>query len=378
MLDLTLSRRQFIKLGSAVVLGSFYRPILSSAAGEPPMFESRAIMDEGLNWVTKKSAETVCERIKRAGFNVFIPCVWHGRGTIWPSKLAPWDNANQRIPGFDPLENLIKTASRFELEVHPWFTVALRQREFLEQFYDSGTPHNSFDVHRETFREFISSLILEVVSGYPIQGINLDFVRAVGICTSSQCIEDYKAKTQRDLLTDVKARGRPGADLKELIAWQEAAMGGIIRQISRQARVANKKAVISVDAGPGNPIVEIEGQNSMKWADEGLIDVIYAMNYSPNPDFTRIKSLQSQMKRPEAMVVLCGNYDQEGSKKKVVPRNSQKVVELLTQSRLISQGNGVCLYLYSMLNDEQIDLLSRTVFKAPAKPRWRRAVEVSS
>lgn len=378
MFDSRLSRRQFIKFGSAIALGSLYRPLLSLAAVEPNMLESRAILDEGLNWVTKRSAEMVCERISRAGFNVFIPCVWHGRGTVWPSKLAPWDTANQRVPGFDPLENLIKTANRFEIEVHPWFTVALRQREFFEQFYDSGTPHNAFDVHRETFREFISSLIIEVVSRYPIQGINLDFVRAVGICTSPQCIEEYKAKTQRDLLTDVKARGRPGVDLKELISWQEAAVGGIIRRISRQARMVNKKIVISVDAGPGNPIVELEGQNSMKWADEGSIDVIYAMNYSLNPDFSRIKNLQSQMKRPEAMVVLCGNYDQEGSKKTVVPRNAQKVVELLTQSHSISQGNGVCLYLYSMLDDEQIDLLSRTVFKVPAKPRWRRAAEVSS
>lgn len=371
-MQIVISRRHFLKLAAATV-GSLYAswPALSSTT---PMLESRAILDEGVHWFTKDSAEVLLDRIKRAGFNVFMPCVWHGRGTRWPSKLAPWDLTTKNIPGFDPLENLILRAQQYEIEIHPWFTVMLRQREFFSQFYDNRTPSHSFDVHREEFRQFISSLIGDVVSRYPIQGINLDFIRAGGVCASPSCVKKYKSRTGRDLLADSRLRKVPGANLKDLIAWQEEAVRDIVLRVSQQARKVNKDIVISVDAAPGNPIVELEGQNSMKWADEGLIDVIYSMDYQLNPDYEKLRNLQSKMKRPEALVMLCGNYDKIGPQKKAVPREARKVTENLAQARSIgSGGNGVGLYLYSMLDDEQINLLSKTVFRSPGKPRWLRA-----
>jgi hypothetical protein len=371
------SRRQFLGWSAMLAIASLLKP-LCSFSEEVSGFESRAILDEGLNWVTKTSAENLCRRIKRAGFNVFIPCVWHGRGTVWPSRLSPWDSHNRQIAGFDPLENLIQSARRYEVEVHPWFTVMLRQRDFLSAFYDDGTPSNAFDVHREAFRDFIVSLILEVATGYPVHGINLDFVRAGGVCQSLHCIEDYKRQTGRDLLTDSRNRMVPGADMTELIRWQEKAVGDIVRRLASQIRRFNREIVISVDAAPGNPIVEMEGQNSIRWADEGWIDVIYDMSYQYRPDFEGIRSLQSKMKRPEAMVVLCGNFDRVGPRKEVVPRDARRVAELLNESRAIGVGNGLGLYLYSMLSDEQIDLLSKTVFQSLSKPRWMRAKSTDS
>jgi len=123
-----VTRRQILRYVSAlaaVSVGTQFAGCASTVARAdgPVEQESRAILDEGLNWVTKDSAERVCARIARAGFNVFIPCVWHGRGTIWPSKLAPWDSHNVRAQGFDPLANLLQTAERYHIEVHPWFTV---------------------------------------------------------------------------------------------------------------------------------------------------------------------------------------------------------------------------------------------------------------
>ena len=368
----TLSRRQFVGGAAALAAAALLTP-RSMLAREAPAFESRAILDEGLNWVTKRSAETVCMRIKRAGFNVFIPCVWHGRGAVWPSRLAPWDSHNKRLPGFDPLENLIRTAEAYEIEVHPWFTVALRQREFLGKFYDDGTPSDAFDVHRDAFREWISSLIAEVVAAYPVHGINLDFVRAGGVCRSPQCIDDYRRRTGRDLLADSRRRRIPGADLTQLVRWQQEAVGDIVGRVSHRVREINRKIVISVDAAPGNPLVAMEGQDSIRWADNGWIDVIYNMHYEVQPDFESIRTLRSSMSRPEVMVVLSGNFDRVGPQKAVVPRDAARVAELLKESRSIGTGNGVGLYLYSMLSDEQIDLLQRTVFHLSAKPQWARA-----
>jgi uncharacterized lipoprotein YddW (UPF0748 family) len=374
-----VTRRQFLRYASALAAASAGVHLMGgmsnvAQADEQPMEqESRAILDEGLNWVTKDSAERVCSRIAQAGFNVFIPCVWHGRGTIWPSKLAPWDSNNVRAQGFDPLGNLLQTAERYHIEVHPWFTVSLRQREFFQEFYDNGTPAERFDVHREPFREFMNSLIFEVAATYPVHGINLDFVSAGGICDSPRCVEDYWRQTGRNLLMDSQIRRVPGFDVKELISWQAAAVTDLVRRVSVSCRRAKPNIMISVSGEPAHRILQIEGFDVVKWADEGLIDVIYNTQYVPNPDFAAIKDIQSKLKRPQAMVLICGNYEEATTNNPVRTRDAGLVVELLRQAQAIDKGNGVGLYLYSMLSDEQIAALRTDVFARPAKPHWMRA-----
>ncbi|MCS6293009.1 MAG: family 10 glycosylhydrolase [Nitrospira sp.] len=367
-----ISRRSFFKIASVLTASRFFTPA-PSYSQTPVQEESRAIFDEGLNWTSKAAAEIVCDRIRRAGFNVFVPCVWHGRGTAWPSSLAPWDHKLAYIPGFDPLDNLIQTAKGYDIEVHPWFTIARRDRDFLPQYYDKGTPSESFDVHRESFREFISKLVLEVIQRYPVAGVNLDYIRTGGLCSGSFCADDYHRHTGRNLLRDTAQQLLPGGHVAELLAWQEQTVTDIVRRIATGARKTNKSIVISVDAVPGHKLDESEGRNSVMWADTGLIDVIYMMHYEPAPDWHRLKALQAKMKRPEAMVVLCGNYERVGSLNPVtVPRESSLVSTLIEQGRNFQKGNGIGLYLYSMLSDEQITHLRNTVFTIAAKPRWLR------
>lgn len=363
-----LSRRQVLQALSAASASLFLRP-LSGPAGASTMAESRAIFDEGLNWASKSSAEIVCERIASAGFNVFMPCVWHGRGTIWPSDLAPWDSAASKIPGFDPLAHLLHVASRYNIEVHPWFTVVRRDREFFPSFYDESSVPETFDVHRPAFRDFIVSLISEVVQRYPIHGINLDYIRAGGICTSPYCVGLYKKETGRNLRQDVL-----GQYPNEFLAWQERAVTDIVKRVSVAAKEVNAQIVMSVDAVPGNFVDFSQGRNSIKWVDDGLVDVVYMMHYEANPDWTALRGLRRSMKRPEALVVLCGNYEdiQTSSGRSVVPRDAGKVAELLSEARQYQQGNGLGLYLYSRLSDQQIAELKAQTFRERAMPSWKR------
>lgn len=370
-----ITRRQLVSVLSFAAVAPLFPRVVSGTTAES-VGESRAIFDEGLNWASKDSAEVVCERIARAGFNVFMPCVWHGRGTIWPSYLAPWDSHAAQIPGFDPLGYLIEVARRFDVEIHPWFTVVRRDRDFFQEFYDSGTPSESFDVHRQGFRDLIVSLILEVVRRYPVHGVNLDYIRAGGVCLSASCAADYHAKTGRNLLVDRAKLLLPGGDAHELAAWQEEAVEDIVRRVAAGARKLNSRIVISVDAVPGHPIDKTQGRNSMKWADTGLVDVVYMMHYEANPDWESFRNVQKTMKRPEALVVLCGNYeDVTVPVRAVVPRDARRVVTLLSEARRFQQGNGVGLYLYSRLSDQQVSELAAHTFKTQAKPNWKRGVE---
>jgi uncharacterized lipoprotein YddW (UPF0748 family) len=228
-------------------------------------------------------------------------------------------------------------------------------------------------VHLESFRDFISSLIFEVAATYPVHGINLDFVSAGGICNSPRCVEDYRRQTGRNLLLDSQVRRVPGFDIKELIAWQAAAVKDLVTRVSLSCRRARPNIVISVSGDPVHPLLKIEGHDSSKWADDGLIDVLYNMHYEPNPDFAAFKTIQTTMKRPEAMVIGCGNYEEATSASPVRSREPGKVLDLIRAARAIQRGNGVAIYLYSMLNDAQIDELRTDVFARPSTPHWIRA-----
>jgi len=231
-------RRQFIKAAAAIV-GGIVCETVSGVEPKPVMRESRVILDEGLHWVTVDSATRLCERVKRAGFNVIIPCVWHGRGTSWASDIAPWDDRLDSRLHHKSIENLLRVAKTYQLEVHPWFTVGLRQRKFLDDFA-MRPKSRAFDFNNYEFRDFIVSLVLEFVGRYPVDGINLDFVR-------------FSAP-------------RPGREVK-----QERAVVDVVRRISDGVRSVDKAIVISVDAAPYLPRMKQFGQDSVKWADQGLL-----------------------------------------------------------------------------------------------------------
>lgn len=337
---MTFNRRQFLMATASLCL----YPV--SGRSVEAMKESRAILDEGLHWLGHSNAERVCRRVKEAGFNVLVPCIWHGRGTTWPSRLAPRDERLQsyiKAQGakFDPLQILLTTAKKHALEVHPWFSLGLwNRKDLFPDLAVKGTK--SFDWYKPAFRDRITQIVMEVVSKYAVDGVNLDYVRF--------SIPQGKRADEA-----------------------ERAISEVIRRINKEGKRLKANLVISVDAAPWKPDIKAFGQNAPKWADEGIVDVVYSMQYHANPDFGIIKSIQSRMKRPEALVVMVGNFDRLGPGHAVAERNPARVSELISKARAISRGNGVALYYYGRLSDRQIDALKKGVFQAKARPQWKTA-----
>jgi len=166
--------------------GGLKLPLRETRNENGTLLETRAIFDEDILWATSRNAtDTILDRIRRAGFNVYVPCVWHGKSAYYDSQIASADpKVRQRImSGDDPLAYLIQRAHSLGIEVHPWFTVVYRDTDQMRYFYDAGTPDKAFNVHNEAFRRFIRELMLDVVRRYDVDGINLDYIRAMGLCT---------------------------------------------------------------------------------------------------------------------------------------------------------------------------------------------------
>ena len=241
----------------------------------------RIIFEEDVHsWTSKEATDELLRRIKAAGFNAFGPIVWHGRGTTWPSAYAEWDSWLKEQPkqGYDPLKYLVDRAHEMGIEIHPWFTLTLREEHFLPQFAPPGTPDHAFDVHMPEFRRLMANLVAEVASRYDVDGINLDYVRAIGLCTSNFCQADYRKRFDRNLLLDTAQFKLTFGRVPTLVEYQESDVTAMVREISQRVRAIKPNIVISADVIPFYESAE-QGHSSISWENKGLVDVLCRMAY---------------------------------------------------------------------------------------------------
>lgn len=346
----------------------------STAEAAGKLFGKRVMFDEGVGWATKAGAEATLLRIKDAGFNVYVPCVWHGRGTSWPSKLAPWDpylGEFTKRPSYDPLKYLINRAHAMGIEVHPWFTVALRQGELFSELAPAGTPKDAFDVHDPRFSRLMADLIAEVVRTYDVDGINLDYVRAMGLCLNAACKQEYKGKYGRDLDADAGVFLKTPGQVPTLIEYQETAVTAMVRTISEKVREIKPAIPISADAIPGVASLD-QGQNSLDWVNRRHIDALFRMDYYRAIDVSLTESLRGKLDNPDALTVLISNVsnaEEMAPGQAIFSRDGRWLADTIAMIRQRWPGTGNAVYLYSMLTDEQIAALKQGPFKN--KPRYR-------
>lgn len=334
------------------------------------MAGKRVIFDETFQfWTTREAADRTLGRIKEAGFNVYIPVVWYGAGTTWPSRLAPWDPTltPQATTGFDPLRYVIEKAHSMGIEVHPWFTVSLRRSDLRPEFALPGALEGGklgiFDIHNPRFRAWITDLIVEVASNYDVDGINLDYIRAMGMCQTSACRTEYRARYQRDLEKDALLFRLAPRMVPSLIEYQESTVTGLVRTIAEAVRAVKPRAIISADAYP-DLTDYLNGQNSVEWANRGYIDVLFRMDYNKTVNHVATEAVRTRLKNPDCLTVIAGNYDPVSNG--AAPRSGRWLVDTLQGIASHWPQSGVALYLYNQLSDEQVEALKFFDRRRPA------------
>jgi uncharacterized lipoprotein YddW (UPF0748 family) len=348
---------------------------VSAQQTAPVENQSRALFDEGFTWLTRSGAEETLQKMKEAGFNVYVPCIWHGRGVTWESALVRRDPRwTDKHPG-NPLGYLISRAHELGIEVHPWFTVVRREDGILPQWAPDGTPQDAFNAHDEGFQKFMDSLISEVVQKYEIDGINLDYMRTMGVCTAPACQLGYNEFTGRDLMVDLNESSRDSSE--RIRRWNGKAITALLVEISSQIREHKPEVVISVDSHAGEDWVSREGAEAIKWANSGLVDVIYDMDYSPSVDVNAHRKVRHSLDDPDMAVLLVGNFGvRPGAKRPwgmrdVFPQEPEIVVNALRTAQALGSYNGVGLYELRFLTPSQRKNIKAGPFRDLAKPRWK-------
>ncbi|HEY7531276.1 MAG TPA: family 10 glycosylhydrolase [Nitrospiraceae bacterium] len=339
--------------------------------------ESRVILDEDMSWAkSKENTDRILSRLKAGGFNVYVPCVWHGNGTYYPTPLTePDPKLLAATNSGDALAYLIQKAHVLGIEVHPWFTVVRRETSRHPEWYGDGVPEGAYDIHNPQFRRFIVDLMLDVVKRYDVDGINLDYIRAMGICTSSVCQDEYRRTTGNAFWPDYALRGVVGAARTRLEQWQDSAVRDLMESFVPQAKKAKPRLIVSIDGHPKSRAENrpLEGRDEVAWLNEKLIDVIFAMDYRETIDYEGLAAVRRDLREPERLIIVFGNYDRTSPTTPAIPRSGTLVAKYAAYAQHKWPSAGVAFYLYGQMTDEQLKALREGPFNELAMPSWSRS-----
>lgn len=343
-------------------------PAVRDAANR--IIEPRVILDPDIFWsLSKRNTNELIQWVKDAGFNVLVTSVWQGRGVKYLRDGVPVeDRVRHRLArGDDPLMYLLNTAHAAGIEVHAWFNVIQRRAEILDSFYDDGTPDNAFDVHNAAFRDFIVDLVVDVARRYPVDGINLDHIRAMGICASEACNEDYSRRFGRSLALDRHAWRVSTVAADSVSAWNGSAVRDIVMRIRDGIAETKPDLPLSVDAHPLHKGLLLQGQDSIAWANDGLIDRIFDMDYKTRPDFETIQRVAGALDVPGKLTILFSTYETTGEGR--ASRDPALLAAYIEISRRILPGTGAAFYHRKDMSALQIAALKNSAYREPAVPR---------
>jgi len=345
--------------------------VLNQAAPKPdPKYERRMMLDEDTQWAASKlEIQRRIDRIKAAGFNTYAPCVWDGAYAYFRTALAPISPSihDPTDSEYDPLHYLIARAHAANVEVHPWVDIARRAGgEFPRELFD-GAPDHAFNVHSEAFRNFIVGLARDLAARYDVDGVNLDYVRAIGPCSSNECVEAYRRIYNRSLREDWNQQLQ-GNDVPSMIEWNRKPIGDIVARISSAVRALRPRALLTIDTVPFDHDRQHQGMDEPAWLRSGLVDALVEMAYD---DPLNMDSLdQAARSWPASQrIIAVRNYDIFGDS--VVNRSGMLLADYVRLIRSRWPGSGVALYHYPHLDSRQSLELRREVFLEEAHAQGR-------
>jgi len=288
--------------------------LLSGCAPRTVPFENPRIAREGIRaiWVTRwdyRSAADIAhvmENCRQAGFNTILFQV-RGNGTVlYRSRLEPWaKELGGRDPGFDPLRVACKEAHRRGMSLHAWANVLPGWRGKKPP----SNPKQLYNAHRDWFwrdakgryqphgwyvsvnpcypevRRYLVAVMREIVEGYPVDGLHLDYIRFPNEWNSSYPVgarvPDYP-RDPRTLALFRRATGQtPERAPQQWSNWRTDQVTALVFEIRNMMRRVKPRAVLSAAVGADQVKARREHfQDSKRWMAKGLVDAVFPMNYA--------------------------------------------------------------------------------------------------
>ncbi len=325
-----------------------------------------------------------------AGLNVLYVQV-RGLGDAWyESDLAPKAHqiANMKFDDgtpMDPLDVFIRRAHARGIEVHAWLNVFMVWQSDAEpklsdhvmnrhpdwtavdargrsmanytmaeltkartegMFLASGNP---------AVRQHLTATAIELAERYPVDGIHLDYIRNPLIETgfdkvtragflAEKGVDPWKLRHAPESL-----RARFGAEgLKKLEAdwktWRADQVTRLVRDIRTGLNELDHPVVLSAAVFPNCEYAPKDvGQDWMAWCQEGLLDVVVPMMYSPKTPTVMNQLMLAQKGLPLNVVMYAG-----------LAVYNQPLTSVVDKARRLQDAgiDGICFFPYDTLAEK--------------------------
>ncbi len=202
----TTARLLSASVSAVVAALLFLLPAVSFAQTPMPKHEVRAVWLTtigGLDWPhsysrsaysARKQQKELCDildKLRAANVNTVL-LQTRVRGTvIYPSAFEPWDGCLSGIPGqspgYDALQFAIDECHKRGMELHAWIvaipvglwngTGCKRLRASRPALLRKIDGYGYLNPERSETGDYLAKLCREVVSGYDVDGIHLDYIR---------------------------------------------------------------------------------------------------------------------------------------------------------------------------------------------------------
>lgn len=242
----------------------------------------------GIDWPRAKQAATqreelrqMLDRLREAGINTVLFQARIRATTSYRSAMEPWDacltGTPGLSPGYDPLEMCVEMCHERGMECHAWVVTLpvgkwdskgcqqLRRRHpgLIKRIGEEGY----MDPEQWQTGEYLAQICREIVRGYDVDGIHLDYIRYP---------EKWKLKVSRQ-------QGREN-------------ITSIVRQISHAVKA--EKGWVKMSCSPigkhddlrryrsgGWNARTVVCQDAQEWLRQGLMDQLYPMMYFKGDHF---------------------------------------------------------------------------------------------
>lgn len=248
------------------------------------------------------------DNLKSLGINTVFFQVKPDGTALWSSRILPWsDMLTGKIgedPGYDPLQFMLDEAHKRGMKVHAWFNpyrVSVNTKpSTVTELNRTLTLHPAsvFVLHRDWIRtasdrfvldpgipearDWITSIVAEVVARYPVDGVQFD--------------DYFYAETPGSTLNDSQTFKRYGQGFASKADWRRHNTQTLIEQVSHTIKQLNPNVEFGVSpagvwrnlshdsAGSdtrGAAAYDEAYADTRRWVQQGLLDYIAPQLYWP-------------------------------------------------------------------------------------------------
>ena len=201
---------------------------------------------------------------------------------------------NEGLEDFDPLAYIIEQTIDTGIDIFAWVTLFVATphatdrldpnhlyytksdwitRDFLDRRMATNSYEGAFiDPGVPAVQDYLINVFLDIVTNYPIKGIQLDYVR-------------YPDSQFGYAPAAVKSFQESNRDESEFHNWKEEQVTRFVRRLYAEIKDYDPEIVVSADTISNlTKGQERHSQDWTKWLSEGIVDYVYPMSYAFEDD----------------------------------------------------------------------------------------------